>query len=140
MSLAKARARGRKVRQGGWVADPSGKFPGVSFRVGGWDRPEYIAARNEKLRAVPREEREAFGFFQSAAFRKIDNQALVEHLLFDWAGVREEEGGAETPYSKEAAADIFADDDLMDFHEAVRLAISNVAEQGRDDLEADIKN
>jgi hypothetical protein len=90
-----------RAEQGDWIDDILG-MPGVRLRVRGVESASYKDSLRQKLRAIPKQDRERDGAPKLTATELAQGEAMCEALLLDWSGV-EAEDGAPQPYDRELA-------------------------------------
>lgn len=140
MSLLKTRTKQARALHGAWVSDAVHDFEGVRFKVRGRWNPDAKALESRLGAAVPKDKKLPNGNLNPAEAERILNEVIVETILVDWDGLRETDESEPIPYAKETARDLLADPLLEPFRNAILFASLRVAEDGKDSLEADLKN
>jgi hypothetical protein len=144
MSLAKLRAEQRRVLEGAWVnGEILGLGESVRVKVRGRWNPEFRAMHAKLLAQVPAEKknRTEFGLEVSPTEAdRIVTECLLKHGLVDWQGLRETDDGPEIPYSEAKARELLTDPELAPLRDAVLVASIQVAKEGKEQFEADVKN
>ena len=133
MRLKEIKAVTRRREDGGWV----GELPdldGIQVRVRAIFNSLWSKETAKARATVSAEE------FQSEHFQdELQTHLLRETSLLDWTGVLDDEGN-ELPYTIENADKLLTDPDYETFRRAVIYAAQVVASQGKERLEAEIKN
>ena len=138
--LKKTRAEQSRAIKGAWVGPQAHGFDGVQFKVRGrWNNPDFKALEAKLSSQVPNDRKVGFDL-SPADKERILNECLVETIILDWAGVKEDEESPEIPFSKEKARELICDPALLPFRDSIVAASILVAKDGQEALEQDVKN
>jgi hypothetical protein len=135
MKISERKIDIQKRDHGAWMdnlpdaGDLRVKVRGVGNRD--WDR-----LQNKLLAAVPRAKK--MNGLDPEERDRIYPILLVKTILLDWENLEDDDGNP-IPYSQEKALELLTDPTL-NLKEIVLYAANNVAEQVREDGEADAKN
>jgi hypothetical protein len=140
MSLSKTRKQQTRALNGAWVSDDKHGFEGVRFKVRGRYNPDAKSLEARLGAAVPKDKKLQNGFLLPEESDRIVTELLIETILVDWDGVREDDEAPAIPYSKEEARKLLSDPLLRPFRDSALLAALVVAEDGKDAIEEDAKN
>ncbi len=143
MSLSKTRAEQAKAVHGAWVGPKAHGFEGVHFKVRGRFNADFRALNAKLVAAVPRENkiRTEMGFEITPSDNdRILSECLLETVLLDWKGLKETDDSPEIPFSKDKARELLSDPLLSPLRDSILTASLMVAQDGKEDLEQDVKN
>ena len=131
MDLAKVRVDVTRSKAGEWVKDIP-DLDDIELKVRGSNSPHFRTAQAKSQRAIPREARKD-GMIDPEAADAALGRALAE-ILIDWKNVVI--GGAEIPYSAEAALALLTDPELAIFRDGVAYAAEYVGSLRKEDEDA----
>lgn len=123
------------VEDGHWVDDIIGA-PGLKLRVRGLSSRKVQGYRDNKLRRVPRKDRDAQGNVKADMLSQVTREVLVDVVLLDWDGIKQ--NGKPVPYSKELAKKWLTDrtgDRLVGFVTDAALQVDDMQNDSAEDLE-----
>lgn len=142
-SLKKVRTEQAKAVYGAWVDDKAHGFDGVRFKVRGRWNSDFRALQAKLTAAAPQDLKVVNGFSSELVPSENDRilaECLIETVLLDWEGLREEEESEPIPYSKPKARELLFDPLLTPLRDSIVTASMLVAREGKEQLDDDAKN
>lgn len=122
------------VEDGVWIDDIIGA-PGLKLKVRGLSSRKVQNYRDNKLRRVPRKDRDAHGNVKAEAMAQITRDTLVEVVLLDW-NIKQD--GKPVPFSKDTARKWIMDrtgDRLVGFVTDAALQVDDLQNETTEELE-----
>lgn len=123
------------VEDGHWVDDIIGA-PGLRLKVRGLSSRKVQAYRDNRLRRVPRKDRDALGNVKAETLAQITREVLADVVLLDWDGIKD--NGQPVPYSKDLARKWLLDrsgDRFVGLVTDAALQVDDLQNQTEEDLE-----
>lgn len=136
MKVSERKIDPKKREDGAWV-DNIPEWDGLKLKVRGVGNKDWARLENKLINAVPRKRR--MNGIEPEDRDRINGILLRDCALIDWKGI-EDDAGQPEPYSKEQANTYLTKPEFEPFRGAVLWAAMVVAEQGKDEVEADVKN
>lgn len=115
MDISKIKRNSAAIAAGVWRENVDGE--GLRLCVRGFTSPEFQGAFNERLRAVPRAQRDDKGEVIAPVRTRIHRETIADVGLLDWGGLTD--NGSEIVYSKALAREFMTNLDWGEFYEIV---------------------
>ncbi len=118
---------------GRWVDVKLTGYDGIALKVRGFNNPDYVRERDTLRAAQAPEDRRKN--IPAADFAKL----LREHILLDWRGYTNDDGSPML-FDADSAEAALADEELIDFRDAVAWAADVVSRDRYASAEQNSKN
>ena len=136
MKLSDRKIDLQKREEGAWVKDIP-EWMDLELKVRGSGNKDWARMEQKLIAAVPRQRR--VNGLEAEDRLRINGILIRDCSLLDWRGIENGDGQPE-PYSREAANKYLTDPQYEQFVWACVWAATTVAEQGKEETEADAKN
>jgi hypothetical protein len=137
-------AEATRALDGAWVGPAIHKLDKVQFRVRAWANPEFITLRDRLMASVPRDKRTPDGDIPADEVHRIHTECLLQTVLLDWRGLEATKNGPPVVYTADKARELLTHPKIgsafSPFRQAIVASATQVAKEGREQLEEEIKN
>lgn len=123
------------VEDGHWIDDIIGA-PGLRLKVRGLSSRKVMAYRDNKIRRVPRKDRDSQGNIKTDTLTSITRDTAIEVVLLDWEGITN--NGEAVPYNKDLARQWLSSptgDKMLGFITDAALQVDEMKNSSAEDLE-----
>ena len=133
MDISKIKRNSAAIAAGVWRDNVDGE--GLRLYVRGFTSPEFQDAYTERLRAVPRAQRDDKGEVIALVQNRIHRETIADVGLLDWGGLTD--AGTAVPYSKALARQFMTNRDYAELYEIVVGEMQSV-DKTRAAIETDV--
>jgi hypothetical protein len=138
MNLDQVRIDSAAIEAGEWIDNIPGAGK-LRLKVRGMTNSDYQRKQQNAYSSITADDREEDGKrVKPKVLRRIHAECLVETVLLDWDGLRNNKG--EVKYDKKLALQLLTDPDYEAFADAVTWAAAQVGQQRKQAADAIVKN